>query len=73
MRFYRHKKRGTIYEVLTTGAKLQCSAAQEVEDRFLGQEWTIYRDLNSRQIYIRLTAEFMDGRFEQLPEGLARD
>lgn len=31
---YRHKKRGTVYEVITDSASLQCACAPEVESPF---------------------------------------
>ena len=63
---WRHKKRGTIYEVLTNGASLQCSAAPEFEKLFEDNAWTVYRSVETDTIYIRPTAEFLDGRFERI-------
>jgi hypothetical protein len=67
MTLYRHKKRGSTYEEITHFASLQCSAAPEFEEMFDDDNWTVYRDVKTNAIYIRPTAEFMDGRFEVLP------
>jgi hypothetical protein len=61
---WRHKKRGTIYEIVTDGAMLQCSAAPDVEKAFENDTWTVYRNIATGAIYIRPTEEFLDGRFE---------
>ena len=65
---YRHKKRGTTYEIITDAASLQCSTAQEFEDRFADQKWTVYRNLGTGEFRLRLTKEFLDGRFEPIPD-----
>jgi hypothetical protein len=64
---WRHKKRGTVYEVLTDSASLQCSAAEEFERMFEDDSWTVYRDVSTRHIWVRPTKEFLDGRFERVP------
>jgi len=63
---WRHKKRGTIYDVLTDSASLQCSAAPEFEEMFDDHDWTVYRSIATGAIYIRPTEEFLDGRFERI-------
>jgi hypothetical protein len=68
MDVWRHRKRGTTYEVLTEGASLQCSAAPEFESAFEDDCWTVYRSLQTGTYYVRPTAEFQDGRFELLPD-----
>jgi len=62
---YRHKKTGGVYEIISRIAKLQCSTALDFEKEFSG-DWTVYKDIETGQIYIRPTEVFMDGRFEQL-------
>lgn len=57
---YRHKKRGTTYEVLGV-AELQAEQPQ-VEKAAL----TIYRG-DDGKLWARNTAEFHDGRFELAP------
>lgn len=59
-----HKKRGTTYEVVTDTAGLQCSAAQDFEDLFAEDCWTVYRNVATGAVWVRLTEEFLDGRFE---------
>jgi hypothetical protein len=65
---YRHKKRGTTYEIVTFHASMQCSAAPEFEQMFDDDVWTVYRDTRTGAIYVRPTPEFEDGRFERLPD-----
>lgn len=64
---YRHKKRGMVYEIMTTFASLQCSSAPAFEQRFKDDNWTVYRNILTGTVYVRPTAEFMDGRFELVP------
>ena len=68
---WRHKKRGTVYEIISTTAALQCATAQEVEDQFAGQAWTVYRNIQTKAVYVRPSAEFQDGRFEPITSYLA--
>ncbi len=68
MSVWRHKKRGTHYEVLTDRASLQCSAAEEFERMFEDDVWTVYRNIETGHVWIRPTEEFLDGRFERLAE-----
>ena len=68
MSYWRHKKRGTVYEVLTDVASLQCSAAEEFERMFEDDNWTVYRNVETGHIWVRPTEEFLDGRFEQVVE-----
>jgi hypothetical protein len=65
---YRHKKRGTTYEIITHRASLQCSAAPAFEQMFDDDEWTVYRNVDTGAIYVRPTPEFIDGRFEQIAD-----
>lgn len=65
---YRHKKRGTIYEVLSHHASLQCSSSPDLEALFEDEEWTVYKNVESWHLYVRPTAEFKDGRYEELPD-----
>lgn len=62
---WRHKKRGTTYEILHDRAVLQCSSEQKFEDMFSQEVWTVYRDIHSGSVYLRPTKEFLDGRFEK--------
>ena len=63
---YRHKKRGTVYEILTTEALMQCATREHLEREFESKFFTVYRSVESRHVWVRPTEEFMDGRFEEL-------
>ncbi len=65
-KLWRHKKRGTVYEILSDKASLQCSAASDFEEMFEGHDWTVYRNIKTGAIWVRPTEEFMDGRFEHV-------
>ena len=67
---YRHKKRGRVYEVITDAASVQCATMPEIEDVFDDDTWTVYRDVVTGSWYVRPTEEFLDGRFELIPEEL---
>jgi len=67
---YRHKKRGTTYEIITDTASLQCSAVPQFEQMFDDDYFTVYRSEQTGATYVRPTPEFMDGRFELLPDWL---
>jgi hypothetical protein len=63
---WRHKKRGTVYEIITQDASLQCATWPEMEEMFDDDTFTVYRSINTSAIYVRPTPEFMDGRFEKV-------
>jgi len=63
---WRHKRRGTVYAVLAENILLQCATDEEVEQRFANQSWVVYRSIDTGNTYVRLTAEFHDGRFEKV-------
>jgi hypothetical protein len=65
---YRHKKRGTAFRVLSSDARLKCSTDREVGSA-ADRMFTVYQSLETDKIYIRLTSEFMDGRFEVIDPG----
>jgi hypothetical protein len=66
-KLYTHHKRGGLYEVITDSAFLQCSTDQALEDTYEEQPWTVYRNVHSGSVYVRLTEEFNDGRFTEVP------
>lgn len=66
MTLWRHKKRGTVYEVITDHAHIQCASEPVIEDMVGNVEWTVYRDVKNWSIWVRRTAEFLDGRFERI-------
>lgn len=57
---YRHKKRGTVYEVIGE-AELQCATHDPSE----GDELVIYRG-DDGKLWARMRDEFHDGRFEPI-------
>jgi len=61
---WRHKKRGTVYEIITASAALQCASAPQFEEQFEDIAWTVYRSISTGIFYVRPTGEFQDGRFE---------
>ncbi len=63
---YRHKKRGTVYEIVTDAAWLQCATAPDFETAFEDENWTVYRSVATGAYYVRPTEEFLDGRFERV-------
>jgi len=63
---WRHKKRGTEYEIMADTASLQCAAAPEFEQRFEDSAWIVYRSVDTGAVYLRLALEFLDGRFEKV-------
>jgi len=65
---WRHKKTGGTYEIVGENAALQCSSYPEVEAALEDDVFTIYRNVRTGALYIRPTEEFMDGRFERVPE-----
>ena len=63
---WRHKKRGTVYEIVSTSASIQCATAPEFEKMFEEEWWVVYRNTTTNAIWVRLFEEFMDGRFERV-------
>lgn len=61
-----HKKRGTVYEIVTDNAAIQCSTEPFIEQRYGEEKWTVYRNVETEMMYVRLTNEFLDGRFEKI-------
>lgn len=70
---YRHKKRGTTYEVVGV-AELQVALPPDPTE---GAKLVVYRCEADGRLWARRQTEFLDGRFERLPpvvtapEGLA--
>ena len=65
---WRHKKRGTVYDVLFDSAGMQCASAPDFESMFDDAHWTVYQNVKTGAIWIRPTEEFLDGRFERVTE-----
>jgi len=68
MKLYTHAKRGGLYEIVSGSARLQCSTAPEFEEQLGKAHWTVYRNVDTGAVYVRLTDEFMDGRFAEVPD-----
>ena len=60
-KFFRHKARGTRYEVL---GEARVQAAKPLRDLDLV---VVYRDEEGR-VWVRASGEFFDGRFEAVEE-----
>lgn len=67
MRRYRHKKRGTTYELIG-GAVLQKSSLLRDEDPM-----AVYRSEDDGRLWVRSYNEFYDGRFEEIEPRPAED
>jgi len=59
--YYRHKKRGTIYDIIGGGAAQASKAPIQDCDPVI-----VYQSIDNDQIYVRPAGEFYDGRFEEL-------
>lgn len=59
---WRHKKRGSVYEIVATDCTMQCSSyeAWAMEEEM----WVAYRSITGHQLHFRMSEEFLDGRFE---------
>jgi hypothetical protein len=64
---WRHKVRGFEYVIISDTAGLQCSTVPELEQRFEGEHWIVYRSETTGHVWVRSRPEFLDGRFERLP------
>lgn len=60
---YRHKKRGSVYELVGVG-QLQASDISLLKD---DAPMTIYED-ETGKLWVRHRDEFLDGRFEEIKE-----
>jgi len=58
--FWRHKKRGTIYERVGQ-AQVQCPKDAPLTDYEVVE---VYRDVNDGELWVRRVSEFHDGRYE---------
>lgn len=66
---YRYVKTGKVYEVVHSMAKLQCSTAPSVEDRFKDKFFIVYKWVGNKDLFfVRPAEEFLDGRFERVDE-----
>jgi hypothetical protein len=64
---WRHRRRGSIYEIVDSDASIQvASLGSELEDQLEGEIWIAYRPVNGHKLFFRMREEFLDGRFEQV-------
>jgi len=66
---WRHKKRGSKYEILHDNATLECATAPTFQNAFEDDDWIIYRNVLTGAVFVRLAEEFNDGRFERVSCG----
>jgi len=59
---YRHKKRGSVYEIIYDAATMQNSTDRSHD----GELVVVYQNVDSLEVYVRPYREFHDGRFEEL-------
>ena len=65
---WRHKARGSIYEIVTAHASLQCASAEAFEEMFEDDYFVVYRSEQTGSFYTRPQPEFLDGRFERVED-----
>lgn len=67
---WRHKKRGGIYEIVATDGTIQIASIGDDEMMLMleDEQWIVYRSVNGHRLYFRMHDEFMDGRFELVPD-----
>lgn len=70
---WRHKKRGSVYEIVDDDASIQINTTgdDEIEAVLEDAIWFAYRPVNGHKLYFRQRDEFLDGRFVQVTEAEA--
>lgn len=65
---WRHKKRGSVYEIVATDAAIQITSIgdDEMQDMLEDEDWIAYRQVDGHRLYFRMREEFLDGRFEKV-------
>jgi hypothetical protein len=64
---WRHKKRGTVYEIVDNNCRIQVSSIEGPAAASLEEmTWIAYRDVRGAAfpLCFRMKEEFLDGRFE---------
>lgn len=65
---WRHKKRGSVYEIVATDAALQIATKGEDYGWLEDEDFIAYRPMNGYRLFFRMREEFLDGRFERCPQ-----
>lgn len=65
-RFLHRNTGASAYEVLSTTARIQFSGNRYFEEEHGGTDFTVYRGVHNRRVFVRPTLEFFDGRFEEV-------
>ena len=64
---WRHRKRGTVYEIIGP-------AIMQAESSSLNESaCVIYRSVESGTMWVRPTCEFFDGRFEEIDAAMTAE
>jgi len=63
---WRHKKRGSVYEIVATDASMQIAVKGEDYGWLEEEDFIAYRPVNGHRLFFRMREEFLDGRFEQM-------
>ncbi len=69
---WRHKKRGTLYEIVCTAAFIQCATDPHVES-YEDEDWVAYHPVGlspAVALHFRMKEEFLDGRFELVEDAV---
>lgn len=72
---WRHKKRGSVYEIVSATASIQCSADVHIQS-YEDEDWIAYKPYGAGSggmLYFRMKEEFLDGRFERCPQDTPHD
>lgn len=65
---WRHKKRGSVYEIVQTNAALQISCKGEDYGWMEEEDFIAYRTVDGERLFFRMREKFLDGRFELVAE-----
>lgn len=63
---WRHKKRGSEYEIVATDASIQIASIgdDEMQSMLEDEDWIAYRPINGHKLIFRMREEFLDGRLD---------
>ena len=65
---WRHKKRGSVYEIVAIDGAIQVASLgdDELMAMLEDEDWIVYRPVNGHRLFFRIREEFLDGRFEKV-------